>query len=175
MEETFIIIILMKACFMTPSLLQVKIFSPGLEASQPADEIIDHQNGTYTARFILHWTGVISMNVVLIKSSEYVALLRHQREIAPARFAYDGMFSLGNQTEIMPCHITKDMYLGSLETQRSRGFCDFSDSLLGYPWFCLKPVKLPCSSWSQHMGVLPRGHEYNNLLMQHEPKSVIHK
>ncbi|XP_033629671.1 NXPE family member 3-like isoform X1 [Asterias rubens] len=153
----------------------VKIFSNDLDASQAADTITDHQNGTYTAEFVLHWTGNVHMKVVLIKSSEYVALLRHHREIGPARFAYDGMFILGNQKELMPCHITKDMYLGSLESQRSRGFCDFSDRALGYPWFCLKPKTLPCSAWAQHMGVLPRGHQYSSVLAKQENASVQHR
>ncbi len=152
----------------------VKIFSDDLEASQPADRITDHQNGTYTAEFVLRWTGVVHMKVVLIKSSEYISLLKHHREIGPARFAYDGMFVLGNNKEITPCHITKDMFLGSMESQRSRGFCDFSDEMLGYPWFCLKPKTLPCSSWAQHMGVLPRSYEYNHLLLEQEPQSVMH-
>ncbi|XP_038048972.1 NXPE family member 3-like isoform X1 [Patiria miniata] len=153
----------------------VKIFNLASHSSQPADEIIDHGNGTYTARFLLHWTGVVSMKVLLVASSEYAALLGELREAAPARFAYNGKFKIGNWTEIMPCHITKEMYLGFLEPERSRGFCDFSDRRLGYPWFCLKPRNLPCSSFVEHMGSLTRSREYNTLLFQGKQESLSHR
>ncbi|XP_022102713.1 LOW QUALITY PROTEIN: NXPE family member 3-like [Acanthaster planci] len=151
-----------------------KIFSITSHSSQPADEIMDHGNGTYTARFALHWTGAVSMQVLLIKSSEYVALLRELREAAPARFAYNGKFQVGDQIEVMPCHITTEMFLGFMEAERSRGFCDFSNRRLGFPWFCLKPHRLPCSSFVEHMGSLSRSHAYNELLLQDKPISVIH-
>ncbi|XP_072030565.1 NXPE family member 3-like, partial [Amphiura filiformis] len=121
------------------------IYNKELRASAAADDIIDHQNGTYTARFQLHWTGVVKVSVLsLIHSSEAIVVLRRIRNEFPARWAYKGRFKAGNAAEIMSCHITEDMYFPPTAAKASvvRKFCNFTDGKTGFPWFCEKPKQL---------------------------------
>ena len=85
-----------------------------LHASAAADQIVDHENGSYTATFRLHWTGDATVIVQLIHSREAVSVLRYLRDNYAARSSKKGKFISGNITRITPCHVTTDMYLGEL-------------------------------------------------------------
>ncbi|XP_038074026.1 NXPE family member 3-like [Patiria miniata] len=149
-----------------------------LHASAPADELIDHGNGTFTARFTLHWTGAIEPLVRLSFSAEHADYLRNIRERAPMRFAYDAMFTNGNTTvEITPCHIDRDVFVDKravgLSLSSKSEVCDFSNRTAGTTWYCLKPKTLTCSNFTQHRGNLKRGREYVNARIRRGESSVV--
>ncbi len=122
----------------------------GLKTSGAADEIIDHHNGTYTARFQLHWSGEIQIIAGLVHSSEAVFILRRNRDMFPARYNFQGQFEYKNATMITPCHVTRDLYLPPTDVFIDRTICDFTDGTTGFPWFCVKPEGFPCDSYIAH-------------------------
>ena len=66
------------------------------QASAAADEIIDYQNGSYTAKFKLHWSGKVHIGVLLVHSREAVSVLRRVRDKFPVRGNYRGRFQYKN-------------------------------------------------------------------------------
>ena len=117
------------------------IYNVDLRASAAADEIIDHQNGTYSARFKLHWSGKVKIAVNLVHSSEAVSVLTRLRDNNPARSSYEGKFQYKDITRLTSCHITQSVYYA---TDAKRLFCNFTDEKTGFPWFCVKPVDIGC-------------------------------
>ena len=133
------------------------IASKKQQASAAADEIIDHQNGTYTAKFKLHWSGKINIGVLLVHSSEAVSILRRVRDNYPVRGNYRGRFRYNhdNRTTLIesPCHYSLDsMYLKPKNSKHGNNmtYCNFTDARTGLPWFCVKPEDLACDSYVQH-------------------------
>ena len=128
------------------------ISSKEQQASAAADEIIDHQNGTYTAKFKLHWSGKVDIGVLLVHSSEAVSVLRRVRDKFPVRGNYRGRFQYKNITVESPCHFSRDMYLKPTSSDRdnNRTYCNFTDPRTGLPWFCVKPENLTCDKYTQH-------------------------
>ncbi|XP_072021379.1 NXPE family member 3-like [Amphiura filiformis] len=128
------------------------IHSDELHASAAADEIIDHFNGTYTAKFRLHWTGQVKITIVLINSAEAIDVLKRIRENFPARISYRGQFKAEGDTPSAstPCHITTDMYIDPKHKFANMTFCNFTDEKTGFPWFCVKPALLSCDTYFIH-------------------------
>ncbi|XP_072021380.1 NXPE family member 3-like [Amphiura filiformis] len=127
------------------------IHSDELHASAAADEIVDHFNGTYTAKFRLHWTGQVKIAIVLINSAEAIDVLKRIRENFPARISYNGQFKAEGQTPVStPCHITTDMYIDPKHKFANMTFCNFTDEKTGFPWFCVKPALLSCDTYFIH-------------------------
>ncbi|XP_072048641.1 NXPE family member 3-like [Amphiura filiformis] len=139
-----------------------------LQASAAADEIIDHLNGTYTARFQLHWSGKVDIAVSLVHSREEVSILKRNREKFPARCAYQGKFQSRNVTKITLCHITQQFYLPPTPRPVNRAFCNFTDKVTGFPWYCMKPDGLPCDSYIAHAVTDDRGTKLAGLMMSEE-------
>ncbi|XP_072029281.1 NXPE family member 3-like isoform X1 [Amphiura filiformis] len=130
----------------------VWIHSDELHASAAADEIIDHFNGTYTAKFRLHWTGQVKITIMLIHSAEAIDVLKRIREQFPARISYRGEFKTEGQTPWVstPCHITTDFYIDPKDKYENMTFCNFTDEKTGFPWFCVKPKLLSCDRYVTH-------------------------
>lgn len=129
------------------------VYNTELGASAAADDIIDHQNGSYTATFQLHWAMKTSVAVILVHSSEAVTVLKRLRDNHPARSVYAGKFrSDGNNAEITPCHITEHVFIDSV------AMCNFTDHKTGFPWFCVKPDTLGCDMYAEH-AVFEADHE----------------
>ncbi|XP_072015590.1 NXPE family member 3-like [Amphiura filiformis] len=128
------------------------IHSDALLASAAADEIIDHFNGTYTAKFRLHWTGQVKITAHLVHSAEAVDVMKRIRHYFPARVTYGGEFYAGKNTTSVktPCHITTDMYINPEKKFANMTFCNFTDERTGFPWFCVKPNKLSCDTYFKH-------------------------
>ncbi|XP_022094159.1 NXPE family member 3-like [Acanthaster planci] len=147
-----------------------------LSASTPADELIDHGNGSYAALFTLNWAGEIEPFVRFVLSSEQSYSVRKIRDRIPYRFAYDAMFTDGKTIEVTPCHITKDIYVDKAAKELSLAskaeVCDFSDPRIGSTWYCLKPKTLSCSNRSQHRGNIERGNSYLQQALQDEKVSL---
>ena len=141
--------------------------------------LIDHGNGTYTARFTLHWAGEIQPLVRFVYSSEHVNVLRSIRERAPDRFAYNGKFTDKRFTEITPCHINKVIYVDNatkgLSFASTSEVCDFSDLKAGTTWYCLKPKTLACSTFTQHNGSIGRARRYIGRVITADERGWISK
>ena len=143
--------------------------SPKLKASaSPDGGIVNHKNGTYTAKFKLRWTGTIQLSVKLLHSSEFISLLRRARDYIQARVAFDGVFiKPGNISKLTPCHVTPFMFVKAWENGSGPGvveFCNFTDPVSGAPWFCLKPENFPCSSYSIHEQSYKRSNHWMSLI-----------
>ena len=174
------------------------IYSKPLHASAAADQIVDHQNGSYTATFRLHWTGDTAIIVQLIHSSEAVAVLSYLRDNYSARCAYNGKFVSGNITRVVPCHVTTGMYLDNepkvtvsksispsppnvVDTHRLnspnsstyRSFCDFTDETTGFPWFCVKPEDVACDTFAWHAASKERKEPLFNSALSTAQRSVL--
>lgn len=83
-------------------LFRAKIFTTNstYSASSSTDgEIVDNGNGTYSAYFTLKWTGVISISVSLIYSSEATYVLDRIRTENQPRIVYFGAFESENKTQ----------------------------------------------------------------------------
>ena len=136
-------------------------------ASSPQDgEIIDFKNGTYSVRFTLRWAGTVKVTVFLVHPSEAVNALRRVRDYFPARQIFIGKFILDGQTTKTFCHVTPFMYFEYLENAKGTiELCNFTDPLTGSPWYCVKPLGFPCSSYREHSqtekGVIPILHLMN--------------
>ncbi|XP_038058819.1 NXPE family member 3-like [Patiria miniata] len=154
------------------------LWTASLNASAPADELIDHSNGTYTAHFTLHWTGEIEPLVPFIYSAEHADFLRSFRERFPHRHAYDGKFTDHNGTvEITPCHVDRDIFVDNgaegLSLASKYEVCDFSNGKAGTSWYCLKPKTLSCSDFTQHRGNTRRGGEYRKSVIRPDESSLV--
>ncbi|XP_072048640.1 NXPE family member 3-like [Amphiura filiformis] len=136
-----------------------------LQASAAADEIVDHLNGTYTARFQLHWSGKVDIAVSLVHSSEEVSILKRNREDFPARCSYQGKFQSKYVTKSTPCHITQNMYLPPTPKPVDRKFCNLTDEVTGIPWYCVKPDGLQCDSYIAHAVGGDAGSNLRDLMM----------
>ncbi|XP_072046142.1 NXPE family member 3-like [Amphiura filiformis] len=126
-----------------------------LHASAAADEIIDHFNGTYTAKFRLHWTGQVKITIVLTHSAEAIDVLKRIRDTLPPRGIYRGIFQPEGHTPSIstPCHITTDMYINPKDKFANMTFCNFTDEKTGFPWFCVKPKLLSCDTYFIHTSI----------------------
>ena len=154
------------------------ISSKELQASAAADEIIDHQNGTYTAKFQLHWSGKVDIQVLLVHSSEAVSVLQRVRDKFPVRGNYRGRFQYKNLTLESPCHFSQDMYIKSKRSDRgnNRTFCNFTDARTGLPWFCVKPENLTCDKYTQHArGSGGFGADLQNVMLSKKDRLVYTK
>ncbi|XP_072049347.1 NXPE family member 3-like [Amphiura filiformis] len=141
-------------------------------ASVAADVITDHQNGNYTARFTLPWSGASKVSVLLIHASETISTLKRVRELYPARFTYKGVYRHGTKEVITPCHFSTDMYLLPNETGHTNNFCDYTDSKTKFPWFCLKPKDFSCDDLHLHGADLERANRHFKLLKSENERRI---
>ncbi|XP_071943035.1 NXPE family member 3-like [Antedon mediterranea] len=118
-------------------------FSNAAAVSQNGD-IVDNQDGTYTAYFTAWWPGSVIVQVVLVHSSEVVQIIKDVRARHPQRFVYFGMFASSDFEihEVTRCHVR-------IEAEK---VCNFTDIKTGSPWFCVAPSNpvLTCSDWKMH-------------------------
>ncbi|XP_062400011.1 NXPE family member 3-like [Sardina pilchardus] len=132
-------------------LFQAKVYSDKLKASV-FGEVLDHQNGTYLARFTLPWAGEASVAVRLIHSSEAVLVLKQHRNTDSDRGNFFGYFVGKNPQgarveETVECNIKWDGVV--LSTQRNC-CCEYQDARTRLTWQCRKPHTLPCDALVDH-------------------------
>ncbi|XP_033107713.1 NXPE family member 3-like [Anneissia japonica] len=128
---------------------RAKVYSITSLASESTDgEIVDHENGTYSAFFTLRWSGPTYIEVKLIHSSEAITAINRVQAIYPVRMAYDGKFQIGDIIHTMRCHV---------ELSSTKELCNYTDVRTGEPWFCEKPIDLPCTALMLHRGNLNKG------------------
>ena len=117
-------------------------------------EVLDHQNGTYSARFILPWPGQASVAVRLVHSSEAVQVLKQHRSTDSNRIYFHGFFvgkdSHGAQVqETMVCNIKWPGVVLS-PTAHNNCCCEYQDARTGLTWQCRQPRALPCDALMYH-------------------------
>ncbi|XP_062395724.1 NXPE family member 3-like [Sardina pilchardus] len=130
---------------------KVKVFSPTLQASVFGG-VLDHQNGTYLARFTLPWAGEARVAVLLVHTSESVEILKRHRETDPNRGAYFGYFvgknSQGAQVEERSdCNVKWE---GVGLPGKGVCCCEYPDLKAKLTWHCRKPPTLPCNTLVYH-------------------------
>ncbi|XP_029530445.2 NXPE family member 3-like isoform X1 [Oncorhynchus nerka] len=113
--------------------LLARLHSPELGAGV-AGQVLDHQNGTYSAIFLLLWEGSVQVEVTLVHPSEAVAVLRNLREERPNRVLYKSLFKYGLLSETTMCNLC-------LPTNQEP-LCNYTDPHTGEPWYCYKPKQL---------------------------------
>ncbi|KAM8966344.1 LOW QUALITY PROTEIN: NXPE family member 3-like [Pelodytes ibericus] len=118
---------------------QAKLHSPSLRAGVTGS-ITDHGDGTYTASFLLLWPGKAEISIILVHSSEAITILRYKRESRPDKVYYNGYFEQNGSREVMECNVSPP----------SVNVCTFHDAGTGEMWYCVRPRRLPCHSYSQH-------------------------
>ncbi|XP_072176386.1 NXPE family member 3-like [Diadema setosum] len=115
-------------------------------ASSSTDgEVIDHDNGTYSALFTLKWDGVVNIEVTLVHPSEAVYVLQQVQSEGFVEAAYLGGFrenENSSKVEATVCDSGLPKQDGPL--------CNFTDANSGSPWFCVKPRNLSCKHWFGH-------------------------
>ncbi|KAM8884748.1 LOW QUALITY PROTEIN: NXPE family member 3-like [Synchiropus picturatus] len=107
-----------------------------------AGQVIDHENGSYTATFPLLWTGKATIEVTLLHPSEAVTVIRRLNKDNPDRVYFKSVFRLNSISEIMNCNFCL--------RPTNLPVCDFTDLRTGEPWFCFKPKKLSCETRISH-------------------------
>ncbi|KAI4888372.1 hypothetical protein NFI96_010905 [Prochilodus magdalenae] len=124
---------------------QAKLFNTGLKASVYG-EVVDHDNGTYTATFKLLWEGLAKVAIRMIHSSEAVEVLFRHREGDPDKVFFTGVFREGKVQEHVVCNAQRSVRL----LEGSPCCCEYKHPITGESWFCRKPSQLPCSAWVEH-------------------------
>ncbi|XP_062387641.1 NXPE family member 3-like [Sardina pilchardus] len=111
-------------------------------------EVVDHQNGTYTARFRLPWAGPVTLAVRLIHSSEAVRVLKQRRRTDSDRIYFLNYFQGTSQRrggaaveEVVECNVK---WPGVTLPPSPRGRCEYHDAHTGLTWQCHKPPTLTC-------------------------------
>ncbi|XP_071501279.1 NXPE family member 3-like [Diadema antillarum] len=113
-----------------------------MAASRSEGEIVDFNNGTYLAEFVLRWPGSASVSVMLVHGAGAVSILDRLQREHPSRASYLGVFKRGTVRETTKCNVN---HVSSLDNE-----CDFTDREYGIPWFCQRPKNLSCKEWYWH-------------------------
>uniref|UniRef100_A0A3Q2YB68 Neurexophilin and PC-esterase domain family, member 3 n=1 Tax=Hippocampus comes TaxID=109280 RepID=A0A3Q2YB68_HIPCM len=121
--------------------LLARLHSPKYKAGV-AGQVLDHKNGLYSARFPLLWEGSAQVEVMMVHSSEAVAVLQRLREKLPHRVFFVSLFRRGLISETTACDTCLPQDQGPL--------CNYTDLRSGEPWYCYKPKKLGCDTRIDH-------------------------
>ncbi|XP_077435471.1 NXPE family member 3-like isoform X2 [Vanacampus margaritifer] len=122
-------------------MLLARLRSPNYGAGV-AGQVLDHNNGLYSALFSLLWEGPAQVEVMMVHSSEAIAVLRRLREKRPDRVFFVSLFRLGLLSETTECNMCLPQDQGQL--------CNYTDPYSGEPWFCYKPKMLSCDARINH-------------------------
>ncbi|KAL2087452.1 hypothetical protein ACEWY4_016280 [Coilia grayii] len=132
---------------------QAKVYSDKLKASV-FGEVLDHQNGTYSARFVLPWAGQALVAVRLIHSSEAVQAQKQHRSTDSGRASFLGYFVGVNsrgarEEETVLCSVKWAGVVLSTTAQKNC-CCEYRDARTGLTWQCHRPRGLPCDALMYH-------------------------
>ncbi|XP_077392951.1 NXPE family member 3-like [Festucalex cinctus] len=123
-------------------LLLARLHAPKYKAGV-AGQVLDHQNGLYSVRFPLLWAGPAQVNILMVHSSEAIAVLRRLRDKRPDRVYFSSVFRRGNHSERTVCNMCLPPDKGPL--------CNYTDLHTGEPWYCYKPKTLGCDTRFNHL------------------------
>nr|XP_040031019.1 NXPE family member 3-like [Gasterosteus aculeatus aculeatus] len=107
-----------------------------------AGQLVDHQNGSYSAVFSLLWEGDAQVEVTLVHPSEAVTVLDRLNREQPDRIYFKSLYRSGSVSETTICNVCLR------PTQQP--VCNYTDLHVGEPWFCYKPKKLSCDTRINH-------------------------
>ena len=156
------------------------ITSPSLSASQSTEDgIVDFNNGTYLARFVLRWRGEVVPNVTFLRTREELNFFKEWWHKVPFRFCYIGVFENKTHNISVPCQETPWMKLDDtkFKPKNARYLCNYTDSSTGIPWFCVRPQYMSCQNYRYHYGytvrekVISRTDDY---IINTKPHSIKH-
>ncbi|XP_057681483.1 NXPE family member 3-like isoform X1 [Corythoichthys intestinalis] len=123
-------------------LLLTRLHSPKYRAGV-AGQVLDHKNGLYSAYFSLLWEGSAQVEVMMVHSSEAVAVLDQLTDKKPDRAIFVSLFRRDlNTSETTVCNICLPQHQGPL--------CNYTDLHSGEPWYCYKPKMLGCDTRINH-------------------------
>ncbi|XP_078666810.1 uncharacterized protein LOC144908817 [Branchiostoma floridae x Branchiostoma belcheri] len=137
--------IVARDAFNRPKTIGGDFFTTQLTTTSPvqastAGRITDYGNGTYLARFILGWPGLVTATVRLVHSSEAVSILKKSRSDKIRRFfSCEFKDPRTNSTEWTSCTFNQNE-----KADYSRNICDFSRPDINVTWYCHKPRTAPC-------------------------------
>ncbi|XP_077435328.1 NXPE family member 3-like isoform X2 [Vanacampus margaritifer] len=135
--------------------LLARLHSPKHRAGV-AGQVLDHKNGYYSVGFPLLWEGSVQVDVMMVHSSEAIAVLRRLRENRPDRVLFVSLFRSGLTSETTEC--------GTCLSQDKGPLCNFTDLHSGEPWYCYKPKMLSCDTRINHA----RAGYLNNIITDRE-------
>lgn len=111
-------------------------------------EVLDHQNGTYSAWFVLPWAGRVSVAVNLIHSNKTIQGCKQRQDRTSDHIYFHGYF-LGRNPEgarveeRVECQLKWD---GVVMSSQRDCCCEYQDDHLGLAWQCQRPSTLPCDA-----------------------------
>ncbi|XP_038155695.1 NXPE family member 3-like [Cyprinodon tularosa] len=121
--------------------LLARLHNPTLFAGV-AGQVLDHQNGSYTAVFPLLWEGSAEVQVILVHPSEAITVLERVTQEQPDRVYFKSIFRSGSVTQTTTCNVCLKA--------AQQNLCNYTDVRTGEPWFCYKPKKLGCDTRITH-------------------------
>ncbi|XP_030623471.1 NXPE family member 3-like [Chanos chanos] len=130
---------------------QAKLYSSKLKASV-FGEVLDHRNGSYSARLLLPWVGKSQVAVRLVHSSEAIQVFKKYLNSDVVRHFYWGHFegTGPNGTRIKET-VSCNLKWGQADGWKTGNCCcDYRDPQTGDEWQCEKPPTLPCDTWVYH-------------------------
>ncbi|KAM4038640.1 NXPE family member 3-like [Anomaloglossus baeobatrachus] len=116
-----------------------KLHSPSLKAGV-SGSVTDNHNGSYTASFILQWSGETMVSIKLMYSSEAIAILHEKRETRPDKLFFHGFFVKNGTEEVVECNVDLP----------GQDVCEYYDVNNEEKWVCQRPQTLPCDAYRDH-------------------------
>ncbi|XP_035671690.1 NXPE family member 4-like [Branchiostoma floridae] len=120
---------------------RARLIRDGSPQASSAGHIIDHDNGTYTVEFPLHWLGNVRIKIQLVHPSEAVKVLWRLRDI-PNKIGFQCSF-FDEKTKITEKRECFSSASPSLQPDQQ---CDLSKPEVNGTWFCQRPKKVPCTT-----------------------------
>ncbi|XP_069059705.1 NXPE family member 4-like [Pleurodeles waltl] len=116
--------------------LRARIYSPELAAGA-SGRIIDFGNGSYHVLFTLFWAGKVQISLLLVHPSEAVAGIWRARNTGFNYVSHNAKFTNSMRSVVTNCGF-------DLDTQEE--VCEYMEKKDEYPFYCIKPAQMPCSS-----------------------------
>ncbi|XP_078578400.1 NXPE family member 3-like [Branchiostoma floridae x Branchiostoma japonicum] len=120
---------------------RARLIRDGSPQASSTGHTIDHDNGTYTVEFPLHWVGNVRIKIQLVHPSEAVKVLRRLRDI-PNKIGFQCSF-FDEKTKITEKRECFSSASPSLQPDQQ---CDLSKPEVNGTWFCQRPKKVPCTT-----------------------------
>ncbi|XP_078504525.1 NXPE family member 4-like [Lissotriton helveticus] len=116
--------------------LRARVHSPDLAAAA-SGRITDFGNGSYQVDFTLFWVGKVKISLLLIHPSEAVAALWRGRNAGFKYVSHAAKFSSPTQSIDTAC---------GYDLQTTEEVCEYMEKKDEYPFYCIKPPQMSCSS-----------------------------
>ncbi|XP_060786533.1 NXPE family member 3-like [Neoarius graeffei] len=121
--------------------LIARLHSPELGAGV-AGKVHDHNDGNYTVLFPLLWAGVVQVQITMVHPSEAVVVFKRLNKEHPDRVFFKSEFRSGALSEVTECNVCLPF--------NQKPICNYTDPIIGEPWYCYKPEMLACDTRINH-------------------------